>query len=181
MEVIVSQMYSFWTERLRMDVLWYQELPESLGERHFARFDIYAPFVQRVVINSDSIISRGEHRRPLHSALVTQSEQVRPDWQSLFEYADTRVLPPNLTEILCRDPERDQTCANWLRVILSPSVRIIDIEAYIKPLSLLSEIVSVVASKSARLDKLAISPRGFTTECIREDTDPHTHTLSTAT
>ncbi|KAG8713315.1 hypothetical protein FRC08_013407 [Ceratobasidium sp. 394] len=145
------------------------ELPHSLKRSHFARFNIYAPFVKTLVIDHEPKLSpypMHHKERPIRLDSII-------DWQVLSDYLAGEALLPNLESISFRYPDY-QACLNWLRVLLLPSVH--RIEAIVVepewPVEVICTMLRLAASKSADVDHLFISPRGFDTDSIEDDADP---------
>ncbi|KAG8745131.1 hypothetical protein FRC10_008742 [Ceratobasidium sp. 414] len=145
------------------------ELPHSLKKSHFARFNIYAPFVKTLVIDHKTELS--PHPKH-HYETPTRLDSIL-NWQVLIDYLGGEALLPYLTRVTFRYPDY-QACLNWLSVLLLPSIH--GIHAIIMdpewPMEVVCAMLRLAASKSADLGDLFISPRGFDSGSIEEDVDP---------
>ncbi|KAG8713316.1 hypothetical protein FRC08_013408 [Ceratobasidium sp. 394] len=143
------------------------ELPHTLNKSHFTRFNVYAPFVKTLIIDHEAKLSP----YPKHHESPILLDSIL-NWQILIDYLASETLLPNLRGIEFRYSNY-QTCLNWLRVLLSPSVH--SLEAMIMkpewPIEVVCTMLQLAGSKSADMNNLFISPRGFGTSNIGEDAD----------
>ncbi|KAG8743183.1 hypothetical protein FRC12_015100 [Ceratobasidium sp. 428] len=151
------------------------ELPTYLDESHFLRFNLYAQFVRSIHVShhSDLPTSNTKHGSSKFAARLDNLL----NWQSLLDYAENRVLLPNLADVHSADPDY-QSAASWLYVLLSPSVRRLSISSGSPrarwPPEAMSRLLDTVSSKAPYLEFLMVFPEGFTSYSIEKDVNNRT-------
>ncbi|KAG8701919.1 hypothetical protein FRC08_003818 [Ceratobasidium sp. 394] len=141
------------------------DLPAFLDKSNFSRFDLYARFVTQVRTSRDTEY----YLRPRTRHFPLGPVDRILNWQSLLNYANDKVLLPNLAEINCLDLDH-RSLLNWLSLLLSPSVRGV---AFINearwPIGSHLHLLAKIASKSPNLNHLELHRGGLGVYFTKEE------------
>ncbi|KAG9076514.1 hypothetical protein FS749_011717 [Ceratobasidium sp. UAMH 11750] len=141
------------------------DLPAILDKSDFLRFDLYARFVTqaRTCHNPSYCFRRGTRR-----FLPAEVDGIL-NWQSLLDYANDKVLLPNLIELDCSDRDY-QSLLNWLSLLLSPSVQSVRFVNEAQwPLGSHLHLLAKISSESPNLNSLELDGGGLGAYYIKKD------------